>query len=170
MGRFLKSTKSRHALKKPSFSFENQSCSIKGALSQSGIPFPQNAATTPDHRGVLDVAEKLISAAHRRYRYESIKPGRYANDIGQQAHVRGGGLTQLKMDVKIGSTTSADPVGQRVTITADVLGRDSVQGVVSRISPTGEHDASSKEMVIPVQIDGSAGKPPHCRRHCQARS
>ena len=37
-------------------------------------------------------------------------------------------------------------------------GNDSVEGVVSRISPTGEKkDDTSKEMVIPVQIDVKKG-------------
>ena len=64
-------------------------------------------------------------------------------------------LQNLKMDVKISEyDISRIKLGQKVTITAEVLGEDSVEGVVSRISPTGElKDQTSKEMVIPVQID-----------------
>lgn len=64
-------------------------------------------------------------------------------------------LENLKMDVKISEyDISKIKVGQKVTITAEVLGEESVEGVVSRISPTGElKDETSKEMVIPVQID-----------------
>lgn len=44
-------------------------------------------------------------------------------------------------------------VGQEVEISADVLGKETVQGVVERISPTGEAKSStSSERVIPVYI------------------
>jgi RND family efflux transporter MFP subunit len=64
-------------------------------------------------------------------------------------------LQNLKMNVRISEyDISRIEVGQNVTITAEVLGEESVQGVVSRISPTGEQkDQTSTEMVIPVQID-----------------
>lgn len=64
-------------------------------------------------------------------------------------------LKQLKMDVKISEYDIGKiKTGQEVTITADILGKESVKGTVSRISPTGElKDPSSREMVIPVQID-----------------
>jgi multidrug efflux pump subunit AcrA (membrane-fusion protein) len=68
-------------------------------------------------------------------------------------------LENLKMDVRISEyDISKIQVGQKVTITAEVLGGDSVEGTVSRISPTGElKDPTSKEMVIPVQIDVMKG-------------
>lgn len=44
-------------------------------------------------------------------------------------------------------------VGQKVKISADILNDDEVEGVVSRISPTGEQKQGSNERIIPVQID-----------------
>ena len=49
-------------------------------------------------------------------------------------------------------------VGQTATITADILKGEFVEGVVDRISPTGEEKAGSTERVIPttVRITGDA--------------
>ena len=44
-------------------------------------------------------------------------------------------------------------IGQKVKISADILNGAEVDGVVSRISPTGEQKQGSNERVIPVQID-----------------
>jgi HlyD family secretion protein len=92
----------------------------------------------------------------------NVNIGRYANDTeNAEPMFVVEDLQNLKMDVKISEyDISKIEVGQKVTITAEVLGDDSVQGVVSRISPTGEQkDASSKEMVIPVQIDVNKENP-----------
>ena len=43
--------------------------------------------------------------------------------------------------------------GQNVVISADILGGDTVEGVVSRISPTGEQSTTGTERVIPTVID-----------------
>jgi len=86
----------------------------------------------------------------------NVNIGRYANDTeNAEPMFVVEDLQNLKMDVRISEyDISKIQVGQKVTITAEVLGDDSVEGTVSRISPTGElKDASSKEMVIPVQID-----------------
>lgn len=63
-------------------------------------------------------------------------------------------LENLKMDVQINEYDIKNvKLDQLVTITADALGKESIEGKVSRISPTGElKDPASKEMVIPVQI------------------
>lgn len=86
----------------------------------------------------------------------NVNIGRYANDTENNAPMFVvEDLQKLKMDVGISEyDISKIQVGQKVTITAEVLGNASVKGIVSRISPTGEQkDATSKEMVIPVQID-----------------
>ena len=86
----------------------------------------------------------------------NVNIGRYANDTeNAEPMFVVEDLQNLKMDVRISEyDISKIQIGQKVTITAEVLGGESVEGVVSRISPTGElKDASSKEMVIPVQID-----------------
>lgn len=63
-------------------------------------------------------------------------------------------LDQLQMKVMI-SENDIDrvQVGQKVEITADILGKDVVEGVVDSISPTGEQkSATSSERVVPVII------------------
>ncbi len=88
----------------------------------------------------------------------NVNIGRYANDTeDSEPMFVVEDLQHLKMDVKISEyDISKIKVGQNVTITAEVLGEDSVTGTISRISPTGEQkDETSKEMVIPVQIDVS---------------
>ncbi|MDO4541070.1 MAG: efflux RND transporter periplasmic adaptor subunit [Syntrophomonadaceae bacterium] len=50
-------------------------------------------------------------------------------------------------------------VGQKAIISADILQGETIEGVVSRISPTGELKGNnSNERVIPVQIDVNGGK------------
>lgn len=90
----------------------------------------------------------------------NVNIGRYAVDTEDNAPMFViEDLENLKMDVRISEYDIGKiQVGQKVTITADVLGNDSVEGTVSRISPTGEQkDATSSEMVIPVQIDVNKG-------------
>lgn len=86
----------------------------------------------------------------------NVNIGRYANDTeNSEPMFVVEDLQNLEMDVRISEyDISKIKVGQKVTITADVLGNQSVEGAVARISPTGElKDQTSKEMVIPVQID-----------------
>ncbi|HWQ78252.1 MAG TPA: efflux RND transporter periplasmic adaptor subunit [Anaerovoracaceae bacterium] len=90
----------------------------------------------------------------------NVNIGRYANDTeNSEPMFVVEDLENLKMNVRISEyDISKIAVGQKVSITAEVLGNDSVEGTVSRISPTGElKDATSKEMVIPVQIDVNKG-------------
>ena len=90
----------------------------------------------------------------------NVNIGRYANDTeNNEPMFVVEDLQNLVMDVRISEYDIGKiKVGQKVTITAEVLGNQSVEGVVSRISPTGElKDPSSKEMVIPVQIDVDKG-------------
>lgn len=63
-------------------------------------------------------------------------------------------IDNLKMDVKVSEyDISRIKEGQRVKISSDVIGDLVVDGVVERISPSGEKkDAVSSEMVIPVEI------------------
>lgn len=50
--------------------------------------------------------------------------------------------------------------GQKVIITSEMLGDDTVSGTVSKIAPSGENKDGSSEMVIPVEIkvDNEEGK------------
>jgi len=90
----------------------------------------------------------------------NINAGRYASDVerGEPMFVIEN-LDDLQMKVRISEyDISKIKVGQTVTITADVLGNDSVTGLVTKISPTGEQkDATSSEKVIPVVINIDKG-------------
>ncbi len=68
-------------------------------------------------------------------------------------------IDNLKMKVQISEYDISDiKVGQEVSITATVLGKETVTGVVSHISPTGEvKQGGNGEMVIPVTIDVNKG-------------
>lgn len=61
----------------------------------------------------------------------------------------------LKMDVKVSEYDISQIIeGQSAKIGSDVIGDLTVDGVVARISPSGEKkDAVSSEMVIPVEIE-----------------
>lgn len=63
-------------------------------------------------------------------------------------------LSNLEMNVKASEYDIGKiQLGQTVEITAEVLGEQKVQGVVSHISPTGEaKESNSKEMVVPIRI------------------
>ncbi|MDD2484707.1 MAG: efflux RND transporter periplasmic adaptor subunit, partial [Eubacteriales bacterium] len=90
----------------------------------------------------------------------NVNLGQYANDTeSNEPMFVIEDLENLKMDVKISEyDISKIKVGQKVTITAEMLGDTSVSGVISQISPTGEKkDTATTEMVIPVKIDVMKG-------------
>ncbi|MDD3395319.1 MAG: efflux RND transporter periplasmic adaptor subunit [Anaerotignum sp.] len=64
-------------------------------------------------------------------------------------------IDKLQMKVLVNETDIAKiKIGQKADITADILNEESVEGVVTRISPTGESKSdSSTERVIPVYIE-----------------
>ncbi|WP_313524758.1 efflux RND transporter periplasmic adaptor subunit [Anaerotignum sp.] len=64
-------------------------------------------------------------------------------------------IDKLQMKVLVNETDiSKVQIGQKVDITADILNGETVEGVVSRISPTGESkEGNSSERVIPVYIE-----------------
>lgn len=81
--------------------------------------------------------------------------GRYAADTENKAAMFVvENLDQLQMSVNISQYDIGKiKLGQKVTITSDVLGKDQAEGVVSQISPTGEPKTQgSNDMVIPVKI------------------
>lgn len=67
-------------------------------------------------------------------------------------------IDKLKMMVSV-SEYDIDKVavGQLVKIKADILKDEEAEGVVSRISPTGEAKSQSTERVIPIQVDVKSG-------------
>jgi len=86
----------------------------------------------------------------------NVNLGRYANDtVNKEAMFIVENLDKLQMKVSI-SEFDIDKIktGQEVGIYSDILGANSVKGIVARISPTAEQkDANAMERVIPVLID-----------------
>ncbi len=151
--------KASKALEESRFNYEaSKRLYEEGAISQADYIRAKNAYENDQITvSSFDIAEKTnikspISGTVTRV---NVNLGRYANDTEDNKPMFVvEDLEQLKMDVKISEyDISKIKAGQTVTITADVLGKESVEGKVSRISPTGElKDPTSKEMVIPVQI------------------
>lgn len=84
------------------------------------------------------------------------KVGRFADDTEDEKPMFViENIDKLQMKVLVNETDIAKvEIGQKVDITADILKGEVVEGVVSRISPTGESkDANTAERVIPVYIE-----------------
>lgn len=63
-------------------------------------------------------------------------------------------LQNLQLKVKVSEyDISKIKEGQTVTISSEILGDETVAGVVSKIAPSGESKDGSSEMVIPVEIN-----------------
>jgi len=152
--------KAATALKESKFNYESsKNLYEQGAISKEAYLRAQsqyeNDKITLDSFNIADKVNIKSPIAGTVTRV-NVNIGRYANDTeNAEPMFVVEDLQNLKMDVRISEyDISKIQVGQKVTITAEVLGDDSVEGTVSRISPTGElKDATSKEMVIPVQID-----------------
>ncbi|HVI40446.1 MAG TPA: efflux RND transporter periplasmic adaptor subunit [Anaerovoracaceae bacterium] len=148
------------ALKDSKFNYESsKSLYEQGAISKEEYikaeSLYQNDRLTLESLNIADKVNIKSPIAGTVTRV-NVNIGRYANDTENAAPMFVvEDLQNLKMDVKISEyDISKIEIGQKVTITAEVLGDESVEGTVSRISPTGEQkDTTSKEMVIPVQID-----------------
>jgi RND family efflux transporter MFP subunit len=86
----------------------------------------------------------------------NIKVGRFADDTDESKPMFViENLDQLQMKVLVSEYDIAKiKLEQPVTVTADILKGAEVQGVVARVSPTGEPKAlGSAERVIPIQIN-----------------
>ena len=85
----------------------------------------------------------------------NIKEGRFADETDDKKPMFViENLDHLQMKVNVSEYDIARvQVGQKVVITADILDGDTVEGVVSRISPTGEQSTTGTERVIPTVID-----------------
>lgn len=86
--------------------------------------------------------------------------GRFADDISDGDKTQPifviENMDRLQMTVSVSEYDIAKiKEGQRVEIGAEILGNDTVEGIVARISPTGEERNSNGtvERVIPTQID-----------------
>ena len=69
-------------------------------------------------------------------------------------------LDQLELSIAVSEYNIGKVhLGQKATITADILGGDSLEGVVSSISPTGEvKNSSTSERVIPIKVQITGDK------------
>ncbi len=152
--------KASTALKESKFNYEaSKSLYEQGAISKEAYLRSQsqyeNDRITLDSFNIADKVN-IKSPIDGTVTRVNVNIGRYANDTeNAEPMFVVEDLQNLKMDVRISEYDIRKiQLGQKVTITAEVLGDDRVEGTVSRISPTGElKDATSKEMVIPVQID-----------------
>lgn len=88
------------------------------------------------------------------------KVGRFADDIDSdkaRPMFVVEDMEQLQMTVSVSEYDIAKiKEGQKVVIGAEILGKDTVEGIVARISPTGEEKQNSTgtvERVIPTQIN-----------------
>ena len=99
---------------------------------------------------------KIISMIDGTVTRVNTKVGRFADDTenNKQMFIIEN-IDNLQMKVLVKETDIAKiQVGQEVDITADILNNETVAGVVTRISPTGESkDANSTERVVPVYIE-----------------
>ncbi|MGE4214768.1 MAG: efflux RND transporter periplasmic adaptor subunit [Anaerotignaceae bacterium] len=87
------------------------------------------------------------------------KVGRFADDVDDDKPMFViENMDKLKMMVSV-SEYDIDKVavGQLVKINADILKGEEAEGIVSRISPTGEAKSQSTERVIPIQVDVKSG-------------
>ena len=158
--------KAMTALKNSKFNYESsKSLYEEGAISKEDYLKAEtqyeNDKLTVDSLNITDKVN-IKSPIGGTVTRVNVNIGRFANDTEKSEPMFVvEDLQNLKMDVRISEyDISKIKVGQKVTITADVLGDESVNGTVSRISPTGEQkDPSSTEMVIPVQIDVDSGNP-----------
>ncbi len=83
------------------------------------------------------------------------KVGQFADVVGNnQALITIENLDELQMELRVSEfNIGSIQIGQKVQITADILGDEKVEGEVISISPTGEKkDSSSNERVIPVKV------------------
>lgn len=123
--------------------YENDRLNLSSINNRIGL----SSVNIVDRRDIISPIDGTVTRVN-------INVGRFAGDTerGQPMFVIEN-LDDLQMRVNIGEfDISRISVGQHVTIAADVLGNDRISGVVSGISPTGEQNPASGEMVIPVTI------------------
>ena len=84
----------------------------------------------------------------------NIKLGRFADDTDDDKPMFVvENIDQLEMEILISEYDIGKiEIGQTATITADILKDEFVEGIVDRISPTGEEKAGSTERVIPTTV------------------
>lgn len=157
-------SKNQKQLEQSKFQYDAaQSLFAEGAISQEDLlkaktTYENDSITVSSFRGLEQT--QIKSPINGTVTRVNTSLGRAANDTeNKEAMFVIEDLDKLQMKVKISEyDISKIALGQSVVITAEVMGEESVSGVVSKISPTGEKkDDSSKEMVVPVTIDVTKG-------------
>lgn len=156
--------KAVNSLNQSKFQYDaSQSLYAEGAISQEELirarTTYENDSTTVNSFSNMDQTNVKSPIAGTVTRVNTSQ-GRAANDTKDQEPMFViEDLENLQMEVKIGEfDISKIVIGQKVSISADVIGDAVVTGVVSKIAPTGElKDPSGKEMVVPVTIDVDKG-------------
>ncbi len=134
----------------------------EGAISKSEYDAAESAYKTARLTlGSYDTSEKGVikSPINGTVTRVNCTVGRIANDTNaKEAMFVVEDVSRFKMEVKVSESEIADiKVGQSVEISAEVLGKQKVTGVVSQIAPTGETNVQGNNMVIPVTIDVDKG-------------
>ncbi len=135
----------------------------EGAISKSDYEAAKSAYETARlNLSALNISEKstVTSPIDGTVTRVNCTVGRIASDTENKAAMFViEDIDNLKMKVLISEYDISDiKVGQEVSISATVLGKETITGTVSHISPTGEvKQGGNGEMVIPVTIDVNKG-------------
>lgn len=135
----------------------------EGAISKSDYEAAKSAYETAGlNLSALNISEKstVTSPIDGTVTRVNCTVGRIASDTENKAAMFViEDIDNLKMKVLISEYDISDiKVGQEVSISATVLGKETITGTVSHISPTGEvKQGGNGEMVIPVTIDVNKG-------------
>ena len=134
----------------------------EGAISKSDFLSAQSAYQTAAlalQSYNIEDASNVTSPISGTVTRVNTSVGKLANGSSSEALFVVENLEKLQMKVDISEfDISKIKIGQTVEISAEVLGQEKVEGVVSAISPTGESKSvGSAEMVIPIVIDVDKG-------------
>lgn len=139
---------------------ENQAAAY--AVSKDSVVF------SPSQNKQLSILEKALAEAEDKLAQAQVKSpidgivtrvnvrlGRFADETENKSPMFViEDLSKLQMKVQISEYDIGKvAVGQKATISADILGSQTVEGQVSRVSPTGESKSGGTERIIPTIID-----------------
>lgn len=123
---------------------------------------------SPSQNKQLSILEKALAEAEDKLAQAQVKSpidgivtrvnvrlGRFADETENKSPMFViEDLSKLQMKVQISEYDIGKvAVGQKATISADILGSQTVEGQVSRVSPTGESKSGGTERIIPTIID-----------------
>lgn len=149
--------------------FEQTEQALRQAQAEFALYQVQDGKVLPDPVSVknLEIAQntlnnkketlsngEIISPIDGTVTRVNIRVGRFADETDDKKPMFViENMEQLEMQVSVSEYDIAKiQEGQRVLVSADILNGQTVNGVVSRISPTGEEKGNSTERIIPTTI------------------